>query len=392
MMAFFTNPELTHSLLAPSAVGILRLCLRTSALLWQRDEQGRHVKTSFALSADRGGGRMYKRSSISIYLILFLVQAGCATSSPMTPARSNEVRESFGAIAVTTGEATPKVKFHPPKRVKGAGAAAGRTSGRALGKMWGGCAQVTAGTAETIIVPFFVLAGCIIGTPFVAVGGALVGGGNSAAAEANRAANAAREPEVKALRGVVNPALRALATEKPLHARLLDQLAARTQKTVVSVPKSGQWHYNELLRNGIDTVLEADVVRIDVSTDNAFVLTAQVRIIRLAGREELYANMHTFTIASRSVSDWTADDGEVLHAALVSGYQALADEITEALLGKKHGAAVASHQRDTDEPKETKTTEQTATSAKNVSALNTSPRTAGRSPDKKSMETFQAPD
>lgn len=295
---------------------------------------------------------MYKRTSVSIYLILFLVQAGCATSSPVIPARSNEVREGFGSIAVTTREAAPKVKFQAPKRVKGAGAAAGRTSGRALGKMWGGCAQVAAGTAETIIVPFFVLAGCVIGTPFAAVGGALVGGGNSAAAEANRAANAARGPEVKALRGAVDPALTALAAEKPLQARLLERLATRTQASVVGVTKTGRPHYKELLRQGIDTVLEVAVVRIDVSTENEFVLTARARLIRVADREELYANTHTFTIASRTVSEWTADGGGVLRVALVGGYQTLADEIVEAMLGKKQGSAVAS-QRDPDESKET---------------------------------------
>jgi hypothetical protein len=370
MMTFFTNPELTHSLLAPtaSAVGILRLCLRTAALRWHRDEQGMHAKTSFALSADRSGARMYRRTSVSIYLILFLVQAGCATASPVIPARSNELREGFGAIAVTTGQATPKVKFHPPKHVKGAGAAAGRTSGRALGKMWSGCGQVAAGTAETIIVPFFVLAGCIIGTPFAAVGGALVGGGNSAAAEANRAASAAREPEVRALRGVVNPALSALASEKPLQARLLEQVATRTQSAVVTVPQTGRPHYKKLLRNGIDTVLEAGVVRIDVSTENAFVLTARVRLIRLADREELYANTPTFTIASRSVSEWTTDGGEALQAALVRAYQALADEIVDALVGKNHSTTVA---RDPAESEQARRPQQIVTSAKNASAPKT---------------------
>ena len=311
---------------------------------------------------------MYKRTSISIYLILFLVQTGCATSSPLIPTPSNEVREGFGSIAVASGGPPPKVKFYPPKHVKGAAAAAGRTSGRALLKMWGGCGQVAAGTAETIIVPFFVLAGCIIGTPFAAAGGALVGGGNSAAAEANRAARAAREPEVKALRAVVDPALSAVAAEKPLHARLLEQLAARTQSTVVTVPQTVRPHYKELLRNGIDTILKADVVRIDVSTDNAFALTAQVRLIRVADREELYANTHTFTIASRSVSEWTTDGSGALQAALGRAYQALADEVVDALVGKNDSTTVA---RGPAESEGGRTSEQIVTSAKNVSAPKT---------------------
>jgi hypothetical protein len=313
-----------------------------------------------------------KRPFVSIYLTLCLLQAGCATSSPVRTAPSSEVRKGFGTIAVATGEVTPKVKFRPPEHMKGTAGAAARTSAGAVGVMWGGCLGVAVATAPTIVLPAIILAGCVVGTPFVAVGGALMGGGNSAAAKANRAARAAREPEVKALRGVVNPALSALATEKPLHARLLDRMAARTQGTVVSVTKSGRWHYTELLRNGIDTVLEADVVRIDVSTENAFVLTARVRLIRLADRQELYANTPTFTIASRSVSEWTADGGGALRAALVSGYQALADEIVEDLVGTEHGSALASQsQQDADEPKEAGTTRQTATSANSISAVST---------------------
>lgn len=364
VMTFFTNPEPTYSLLAPAAlaVGALRLCVRTSLLLWR--------------GGDRSGRRTYRQTFVSIHLILFLVQAGCATSSPVIPMPSNEARKSFGTIAVATGEATPKVKFHAPKRVKGAGAAAGRTSGHALGVMWAGCGQVIVGTGPTIIVPILVGAGCVVATPLVAIGGALVGGGNSAAAEANRAANAARAPEVKALRAVVEPALTAMASEKPLHRRLLEQVGAeRTQSTVISVTKTGRPHYKELLRKGIDTVLEASVVRIDVSTENAFVLTARVRLMRVADREALYANTHTFTIAPRSVSEWTADGGEALRAALLGGYQALADEIMEDIFTKNRGSALASQsQRDSEVSKETEKPEQKAARVKNSSAANTSPK------------------
>jgi hypothetical protein len=316
------------------------LCMRTSLLLWH--------------GGDRIGRQTYRQTFVSIHLILFLVQAGCATSSPVIPVPSNEARKSFGTIAVATGEATPKVKFHAPKRVKGAGAAAGRTSGHALVVMWAGCSQVIGGTAPTIIIPILVGAGCVVATPLVAIGGALVGGGNSAAAEANRAADAARVPKLKALRAVVEPALIAVASEKPLHRRLLEQVGAeRAQSTVISVTKTGRPHYKELLRKGIDTVLEASVVRIDVSTENAFVLSARVRLMRVADREALYANTHTFTIAPRSVSEWTVDGGETLRAALLGGYQALADEIVEDMLTKNRGSALASqYQRDPDESKQ----------------------------------------
>jgi hypothetical protein len=336
------------------------LCVRTSLLLWH--------------GGDRSGRQKYRQTFVSIHLILFLVQAGCATSSPVIPMPSNEARKDFGTIAVATGEATPKIKFHAPKRVKGASAAAGRTSGHALVVMWAGCSQVIGGTAPTIIVPILVGAGCIVATPLVAIGGALVGGGNSAAAEANRAADAARAPEVKALRSVVEPALTAVASGKPLHRRLVEQVGAeRTQSTVISVAKTGRPHYKELSRKGIDTVLEASVVRIDISTENAFVLTARARLTRVADREALYANTHTFTIAPRSVSEWTTDGGEALRAALLRGYQALADEVVGDMFAKKHLAN--QYQQDLE-------AEQTATGVKNSSTPNTSSGTVGRWADR----------
>jgi hypothetical protein len=369
MMTFFTNPEPAYSLLASTAlaVGALRLCVRTSLLLWH--------------GGDRTGRRTYRQTFVSIHLILFLVQAGCAASSPVIPMPSNEVREGFGTIAVATAEATPKVKFHAPKRVKGAGAAAGRTSGRALGKMWAGCGQVIVGTAPTIIVPILAAAGCVVATPLVAIGGALVGGGNSAAAEANRAASAARASEVKALRAVVEPVLTAVASEKPLHRRLFEQVGTeRTQSAVTSVTKTGRPHYNELSRKGIDTVLEASVLRIDVSTENALVLTARVRLMRVADHEVLYAKTYTFNIAPRSVSEWTTDGGEALRAALLGGYQAFADEIVGDMFAKKHLAN--QYQQDLEESEGAGQPEQTATGVKNSSTPNTSSGTVGRWADR----------
>jgi hypothetical protein len=186
-------------------------------------------------------------------------------------------------------------------------------------------------------------------------------------------------PKLKALRAVVEPALIAVASEKPLHRRLLEQVGAeRAQSTVISVTKTGRPHYKELSRNGVDTMLEASVVRIDVSTENAFVLTARVRFMRVADREVLYANTHTFTIAPRSVSEWTGDGGEALRAALLGGYQALAEEIVENMFTKKHGTALASQsRRNSEESNKTGEPEQTATSVKNGSAADASPGTVG---------------
>ncbi len=259
----------------------------------------------------------------------------------MASVSSEEVRSGFGTIGVATGRFTPQVRFEAPQHVEGAVGAAAKTSGRVLGTMWEVCGGTMAKSAPLIFVPIIVGAACVAVTPIVAVGGALVGGGNSPAAEANRAAKEARAPEVKALRGIIEPALAALASERPLHARLLKQVASHTQGTVVRVTKAGpssprrRPRYKDLARKGIDTVLEVTVQRLDVSMGNAFVLTARARLIRLADREELYANTHTFDIGSRSVSEWTADGGDNLRAALVSGYEALAVEIANELFAKE---------------------------------------------------------
>jgi hypothetical protein len=210
-------------------------------------------------------------------------------------------------------------------------------SGRVLGGLWLACGQLALATAPTVIVPAVILAGCVAATPFAAIGGAAGGGLTSSAAKANRHAKKARRSEAKVLRSIIDPALAAVASEKPLHARLLEQVAVRTQSTVVSVTETGRLRYKDLSSQGIDTVLEASVLRLDVSPENAFVLTARVRLIRVGDREELYASTHTFNIAA---SQWIAGGRKAVRAALVSGYQALADEIVDELFAK---AAIAAH-------------------------------------------------
>lgn len=281
---------------------------------------------------------MHRPTFVWIYLTLALIQAGCATSLPLGPTSSKDNRKSLDTIGVVTGRFTPKVRFQAPEPVKGVGDDASvRTSGRALGAMWKACGQAIVVSAAYIIGPFVVAYGCVVTTPFVAMGAAVYGGYTSGALKANRLARKARKSEVKALRDVIDPALAAVATERPLHARLLAQVPARTHAAVVDVRETGPTsprkrpRYEDLASAGVDTVLEAMVVRIDVSPENAFVLTARVRLIRLADREELHAGTHTFDIAPRSVAGWTADGGNALRASLVSGYRALAGEIVDEL-------------------------------------------------------------
>lgn len=274
---------------------------------------------------------MVRRILVLICLILPLDQTAYATSSSAAVAPAEDIRKDLGTIGVVAGRLTPKVKFQKIELEKGAGAAAGRTAGRGLGKMWVGCMQASAVTAETVFIPFFVIIGCTYATPFVAVFGALHGGSDSDAAKANRAAKAARKPEVKALRAVIKPALAALASEKPLQARLLEGVSARTQGTVIDATETDRVRRKELASKGIDTMLEVGVPRLDVSPENAFILTAQVRLIRVTDNEELYANTYVSEIAPRSVSEWTADDGNVLRSALVTGYEELADKIVGGL-------------------------------------------------------------
>jgi hypothetical protein len=270
---------------------------------------------------------MYGQTFVSICLSLFLIQAGCATAS-ITPAPADEVQSGFGTIGVVNGRSTPKVRFEGPEPMEGAGDAAARMAGRVLGGLWLACGQLALATAPTVIGPAIIGVGCVAATPFAAIGGAAGGGLTSSAAKANRHARKARRAEARALRSVIDPALEAVASENPLHARLLERLPARTQSTVISVTETGRLRYKDLSSQGIDTVLKATVLRLDVAFDNTFVLTAKVRLIRLADREELYADTHTFKIAA---SRWTADEGKAVRAALMNGYQALADKIVDEL-------------------------------------------------------------
>ncbi len=280
---------------------------------------------------------MYNPTITWICLTLFLIQSGCATSPRVAALPSEDIRKSRGTIGVVSAQATPKVRFLAPTRVKGAGAAAGRTAGGALGGLWGGCGQVILGTLETIIVPILTWYGCVAVTPFVAVGGALIGGAGSDAAKANRAAKAKHKAEVKELRPIIDAALDAVATDTPLRDGLIEQAQARTHHAFVSVPASDRKrpdkraHYGSLESEGIDTVLEVSVPRLDFAVDYAFALTAQARLIRVRDNAELYTGTYTFGQGARWISQWTADGGDKLSSALASAYQGLAEKIVDDL-------------------------------------------------------------
>ncbi len=283
-----------------------------------------------------------------ICVTLFLIQSGCATSprvaappsedtqkTRVTSPPSDDIRKNLGTIGVVSVQSAPKVRFLAPTREKGAGAAAGRTAGRALGGLWGGCGQVIVATAETIIIPILAWHGCVAVTPFVAVGGALIGGSGSDAAKTNRAAKAKHKAEVKELRPIIDATLDAVATDAPLQARLLEQAQNRTDHAFVSVPASDskkldkRAHYGSLESEGIDTVLEVSVPRLDFAVDYAFALTAQARLIRVRDNAELYTGTYTFGQGARWISQWTADGGDKLSSALASAYQGLAEKIVD---------------------------------------------------------------
>ena len=284
-----------------------------------------------------------------ICLTLFLIQSGCATSprvaaplsrdtqkTRVTSPPSDDIRKNLGTIGVVSVQSAPKVRFLAPTREKGAGAAAGRTAGRALGGLWAGCGQVMLGTLETIIIPILTWYGCVAVTPFVAVGGALIGGSGSDAAKTNRAAKAKHKAEVKELRPIIDAALDAVATDTPLRDGLLEQAQARTHHAFVSVPASDskkpdkRAHYGRLESEGIDTVLEVSVPRLDFAADNyAFALTAQARLIRVRDNAVLYTGTYTFGNGARGIFQWTADGGDKLSSALASAYQGLAEKIVD---------------------------------------------------------------
>lgn len=293
---------------------------------------------------------MRKLMIVCICLAIWLMQSGCATSSQVAPpatdkekahiatALSADERTDLGTIGVVSAQFAPKVQFQAPAREKGAGAAAGRTAGRALGGLWAGCGTVMAVTAETVIIPALTLYGCAVVTPLVAVGGALHGHSDSDASKAHRAAKAKHKTNVKKLRPAVDSALDVVETHKPLQARVLEQTRPWTHHALVSVGAGDAKApytpapYRGLARRGIDTVLEVTVPRLDFAPNYAFVLTAKVRFIRVADNVELYAATYTFETEPQVVSAWAADEAEKLQAALVRAQQGLAEEIVDDVL------------------------------------------------------------
>ena len=290
------------------------------------------------------------RKSIIAWVCLVVYLSGCATSPrAATPSTenaqqtrvavppSNNIRKSLGTIGVVSASSGPAVRFLAPTPVKGAGAAAGRKTGHALAGFWRGCGQTIEVTAETVIIPIVTLYGCVVLTPFVAVGGALHGHSDSDASKTNRAAKAKHKAEIKKLRPVVDSALNIVSTQPPLQVLVLEQAQARTHHAFVNVivrdtvTSRERESYRTLAIKGVDTILEATMWRLDVTPDYAFEFTAKVRLIRVTDNVELYAGTYVVRTEARTISEWTADEGDQLAAALINAYQLLAQRIVDSL-------------------------------------------------------------
>ncbi len=71
--------------------------------------------------------------------------------------------------------------------------------------------------------------------------------------------------------------------------------------------------------------------RLEFTPDHAFVLTVRTRLIQTADDQELFAGAYAFRTEARTISEWTADGGEQVAAALTNAYEVLAARIVDSL-------------------------------------------------------------
>lgn len=276
------------------------------------------------------GFAMHKPIIAWICLTLLLVQSGCASLIPPRVAMppSEDIRDGLGTIAVVAARFTPALDIQAPTRGKGHGA--GKGAGRALGGFWSGCVDVGA-MDDSGIGAMFVVVGCAILTPFVAIGGATHG-----------AVKARPKAEVEEADTVIQSAVDEQAVQQVLQERVLAYAQTETSHTFVSLTDKGPntpeepSHYRELIPAGSDTVLEVSVLSVGAEgkgVDPPLTLTMNVRarLANVRDNNELYSETYTFHSDRRKFSTWAADDGQQVRDTFARAYTSLAQHIVDEL-------------------------------------------------------------
>ena len=254
--------------------------------------------------------------------------AGCAGQTP--DALPQALRDRLGAIGLAAAPAPPRIKLVPIPGGSGKGAAQG--AGAAMADSFNGCLEVD----PTLLCALVSL----VLTPYIAIGGAIHG-----------AATAIPESEVAAARTAIAAALKGQDHQTLLLERFRESArGAGREMTPVRRPGAGAGEYSALRDQGLDTLLELRVARMNlgkkpgVNPPLQLRIAARLRLIDLHSGKELFGREFTYRSSEKlEFLQWAASDARPVRAAVSEGYQRLASDMAAALFtapprsGKEQG-------------------------------------------------------
>ena len=266
---------------------------------------------------------------ICLTAVALVLQSGCATTVvPSVP--TQEVRDSFGVVAIVPAQYAPQSKFAISWRHK-----EGATAKQAA-LMAGGFAATTAiiaAVADPIAVPVIVLGG-VVGT----VTGTIV----TAISTSKDVVPADMALDIES---TIHKAVAALDVQNAFAGQLATMLKSNPRIRLATVGAPGpdqpaaRPDYTQLRDAGIDTVIEAAISEIGFEgcivnnwecrpphTLHLF-MRAQARMVRVADGATLFEWPLAYNGGPHELIKWLANDGRLLGGEFELAYRELAERV-----------------------------------------------------------------
>lgn len=261
---------------------------------------------------------MHRSRAIVVFLVVSLLQAGCAS---LRKGPTPEERASYGTIGVASASYLPEFRYDVPAKGRSAGAAKGAAIaffGVFAGGMQGGAGAGPYAGFYLLVVTALAAAA----TPVGAVLGATYAMPGEEAASSENLALEILERE---------------GTQEILRDEILTEEAGETGNEFLPVFGIGPVSvdndvaYDSLAGSGIDTVLEVSMRRIALESDKwgsdpplRLSMKARCRLVRVGDNAVIDDHEYLSRSGTAKLSEWTADDAAKLEAEYEQGYRELA--------------------------------------------------------------------
>lgn len=254
---------------------------------------------------------------IASILAVLLAIGGCAHRMPV-PSEADRV--AMRSVGIACGSYVPESKFNVPAKGRGQGALVGGATGF-VAPLSGGSAG---GSPEAMMMI------AAIGLALAPVG-AVIGAGSAMPME-----------EAKISESALRKALADMKIQESLCGRLIAEAREKASPRSFAAVDSGpsapldNVAYGQTANGGIDSVLEAQVTHVGLSTMTwgsdppmALFLDVKLRLVRVGGDADLWNRSVKHRSPIRRFSEWAKDDGRLIKVEFDRAYGEIAERAIE---------------------------------------------------------------